>query len=242
MTAWWAGPLLAFDTETTGTNVETDRIVTAALAWITPGQGVVTRHHLIDPGVEIPEEAARVHGITTEYARAHGSKPAPALDEIARDLAGALRAGQPLVCMNAAFDLTLLDRELRRHSLATLEQRLGRPVAPVVDVLVLDRYIRPRARGRRTLAALCEAWGVRLDGTHDAAYDALAAARVAWRMGRTTPEIGRMPLEELHRLQVRERARQQAEMRKYFEWRGLPHDGCPPDWPLIPYTPTRSNT
>ena len=31
MTYWYEGPLAAFDTETTGVDVETDRIVSAAL-------------------------------------------------------------------------------------------------------------------------------------------------------------------------------------------------------------------
>lgn len=31
MTCWFEGPLAAFDTETTGVDVETDRIVSAAL-------------------------------------------------------------------------------------------------------------------------------------------------------------------------------------------------------------------
>ena len=55
--AWTQGPFLGFDTETTGVNTSTDRIVTAAL--ITREGGVTTeRTWLLNPGVEIPVEAA----------------------------------------------------------------------------------------------------------------------------------------------------------------------------------------
>jgi len=236
---WYRGPLLAFDTESTGPAPETDRIVTAALVWIDPGQPVTTKHHLINPGVPIPEEAAAIHGITTERVRVEGREPKPSLDEIAHDLVGALSEGRPIVGMNCVFDLTILDRELRRHELATLEDRLGRPIAPVIDALVLDRYVVPRRRGRgaRKLVALCEAWRVRMDGAHDACNDALAAARVVWQIARRVPEIGRMPLPQLHGLQARAHAEHCAELRAYFDRHGRAHDGVPGDWPLIPYRP-----
>ncbi|MBX6386661.1 MAG: 3'-5' exonuclease [Microbispora sp.] len=235
--AWYRQAMLAWDTESTGVDTETARIVTVALAWIRPGEPVTSKHHLINPGVEIPAAATAVHGITTEQARAEGRPPAEVLEEVAADLVDALRDGWPLVGMNVCYDFTLLDRELRRHGLPTLEERLGGPVAPCVDAYVLDRHVRPRVRGKRTLTALCEAWGVRIDGAHDANFDALAAARVAWMIAHRTPVIGSMGLAELHELQVRARAEQQAELRAYFDRVGKQHDGCPGDWPLIPFSP-----
>src|SRR5690606_18655636 len=113
-TAWTGGPLLGFDTETTGVDVHTDRIVTAAVVLRTATTTDV-RTWMIDPGVEIPAEAAAIHGVTTEHARAHGVPPRQALAEIAAVLAEHTRAGVPVVAYNAAFDLTLLDAELARH-------------------------------------------------------------------------------------------------------------------------------
>jgi DNA polymerase-3 subunit epsilon len=77
--------LAAFDTESTGVNTESDRIVTACIAHIDgTGSGApVVREWLVDPGIEIPEGAVKVHGITTERARAEGMSPAPAVAEIA---------------------------------------------------------------------------------------------------------------------------------------------------------------
>lgn len=72
--SWISGPLLAFDLETTGTDVETDRIVTAAVVRL-EADGSVSRERtwLLDPGVAIPEQASAIHGISTERARAHGA-------------------------------------------------------------------------------------------------------------------------------------------------------------------------
>ncbi|MER7131199.1 exonuclease domain-containing protein [Streptosporangium saharense] len=239
---WYRKPLLAWDTESTGVDVGSDRIVTAALVWIEPGKATVSKHHLIDPGVEIPEAATAIHGITSERARAEGRQPEPVLEEIAVDLVDAVQAGWPLVGMNTVFDHTLLDRELRRHGLRTLEDRLGEPIAPCVDALVLDRYVVPRRRGDRKLTTLCQAWGVRIDGAHDAQFDALAAARVAWKIAHHTPEIGSMSLPDLHALQIRERARQCDELRAYFDRTGKTHDGVPGEWPLLPYHPVASTS
>lgn len=241
-TPWFQQPMLAWDTESTGIDTETARIVTAALVWIEPGKPVVSKHHLIDPGVDIPARATEVHGITSERARAEGRQPEPVLEEVATDLADAVRLGWPLVGMNCVYDFTLLDRELRRHGLRTLHDRLGEPVHPVVDALVLDRYVRPGRFSGRKLTQLCEIWQVKIDGAHDANFDALAAARVAWKIARSRPDIGSMSLPELHALQVRERARQCDEMRAYFDRVGKQHDGVPGEWPMLPYRPTAALT
>ncbi|MGO1568436.1 MAG: exonuclease domain-containing protein, partial [Brachybacterium sp.] len=111
---WTDAPLLGFDTETTGTNVATDRIVTVALVHsVGPGRANETvATWLIDPEVEIPEPAQRVHGISTEHARAHGMNAAEALDEVATLIAEALAKDVPLVAFNISFDLAILENEL----------------------------------------------------------------------------------------------------------------------------------
>jgi DNA polymerase III subunit epsilon len=147
--SWTTGPLLGFDTETTGVDVTHDRIVTAALVRRVPGESTEVRTWLIDPGVPIPAEAAAIHGITTEHAVAHGEAPGPALDEIAALIAADLAIGVPVVAFNAAFDLSLLDAELARHALPTLGERLGRAVTPVIDPLVLDRSLDRFRKGKR---------------------------------------------------------------------------------------------
>ncbi len=55
---WLDGRMLAFDTETSGVDTSTDRIVTACLAYVGGGQPTEVHEWLIDPGIEIPEGAA----------------------------------------------------------------------------------------------------------------------------------------------------------------------------------------
>jgi DNA polymerase III subunit epsilon len=178
--------VVPFDTESTGTDVDNDRIVSATVAHVQPGAEPIVTSHMIAVDVDIPAEATEVHGITTEQARATG-KPAPeVLEAVAADLAWHMAAGRPVVGMNLGFDFSLLDAELRRHNLPTLPDRLGRGVGPCIDIFVLDKAVDRYRPGKRKLVDLCGVYGVRHDGAHDATEDALAAARVAWRMAAMT--------------------------------------------------------
>src|SRR5919202_3194680 len=79
----WADALGVFDLETTGVDTSTARIVTAHVGLIDEvGRVVERKDWLLDPGVEIPEGAAAVHGITTVRARRFGRRPDQAVPEI----------------------------------------------------------------------------------------------------------------------------------------------------------------
>ena len=182
MTNW--GRLAVFDLETTGIDVETARIVSACVAVLEPDGSVVDRWDwLADPGIEIPDGAAAVHGITTERARTLGRPAADVVGEIAQSLRVLVGLGIPLVVYNAPYDLTLLDRECRRHGRAPL-------AAPtlVIDPLVLDKAVDRYRKGKRTLEVTAELYGVALDDAHDAGSDAIAAGRVAQSLARAYPE------------------------------------------------------
>src|SRR4051812_33918584 len=142
--SWHQGTLLAFDTETTGTDPETARIVTAAAVVIDPAEGSVKNEKwLADPGVEIPAEATAVHGITTEYAQKHGLHAVEVAYDLTRFLAEALEAGIPLIAYNGSYDFTVLDRECRRHDVQTLSERCTDDglTLTVIDPLVIDKHV-----------------------------------------------------------------------------------------------------
>lgn len=202
MITWADGPLLGFDTETTGVSPETDRIVTAALVRWDRG-GASTTRWLIDPGVDIPEGASAIHGITTAHARAHGQRPAQALREVARAVTDALRTGTPLVAFNASFDLTILESELARHGLPTVAARLGRLPGPILDPLVLDRSLARYRPGKRRLGDLCAVYGIEPSAQlHTAEVDVLATLGVLRAIATRHPEIAAMPAEQVHAWQV----------------------------------------
>lgn len=218
MSNWHLGPLLCFDTETSGVDVFNDRIVTACAALVDGSgqQPPQIQQWLINPGVEIPQAAIDVHGITNERAREDGADPKNTLAEIASVLADALEQGTPVVGFNVAFDLTLLEAECARHGVIGVAGSLGRPIAPVVDATVLDKRVDKYRKGSRKLIATCEVYEVRLDGAHDATADALASARIAWRICQRYPEIAGMSLEQLHAAQVGWAAEQAAGLQRYF--------------------------
>ena len=63
---WHEGPLAGFDLETTGVDVYGDRIVTAAVVHHTPGSRPRALQWVINPGTDVPAEAAEVHGWTNQ--------------------------------------------------------------------------------------------------------------------------------------------------------------------------------
>ncbi|HEX5567412.1 MAG TPA: exonuclease domain-containing protein [Streptomyces sp.] len=239
--SWHTSRLTGFDLESTGTNPEIDRIVTACVVDCDGGQPTTTGTWLSDvDGVEIPQEATRVHRVTTERAHANGQPAAKVIQEVVYALADAAEAGHPVVIMNAPYDLTMLDREARRHGITPLTDAVGGQLR-VIDPRVLDKRIDPFRAGRRTLTDLCAHYKVRLDGAHTADADAIAACRVAQRIGQQQPELAALSVDELHARQTTWAAEQARDLRAYFA--RTPNKqhraaGVREDWPLIPFKET----
>lgn len=231
---WHLGRLCAFDVESTGVDVETARIVTAALTTVGADRPTDSVTWLADPGVEIPAEASAVHGVSTEHAREFGRPAIEVVGEIVGLLAEQVRSGVPVVAMNARYDLTVLDREARRHGLLPLADLVGDAPLLVVDPYVIDKQVDRYRRGKRTLTALCEHYGVKLgDDAHDAAADALAAVQVAYRQAVLFPQL-QMPVVELTGLQVQWAAEQARSLQEYLRKSDASAvvEGA---WPMVPF-------
>ncbi|MEW2621926.1 3'-5' exonuclease [Streptomyces sp. NPDC048106] len=238
MTYWYEGPLAAFDTETTGVDVETDRIVSAAVV-VQDAPETLPRvsRWLVNPGVPVPAEATAVHGLTEEHLQRDGRWPAPVMLEIAEQLAEHAARGRPLVVMNAPFDLTLLDRELRRHRASSLERWFPSVPLRVLDPRVLDKHLDRYRKGRRTLTDLCAHYDVALEGAHDAAADALAALEVVRSLGRRfAARLERLSPADLHALQANWHAAQARGLQSWFARNGS-DETVNTEWPLRPEMP-----
>ncbi len=238
MTLWYDGPMAAFDTETTGVDVEEDRIVSAAIVVqdMAGGRARVTRW-LVNPGIPVPPAAIEVHGLTDDYVQRNGRWPAPVMEEIARTLAEQCAAARPLVVMNAPFDLTILDRELRRHRASSLCRYLENVPLCVLDPRVLDKHLDRYRKGRRTLGDLCAQYEVELEGAHDAAADARAALEVVRAVARRfAAQMDQLSPAELHTLQAVWHAAQARGLQAWFARNGAP-EMVDPAWPLRPELP-----
>lgn len=227
MADWHLAPLAAYDCETTSADPDEARIVTATLVKIWPGPSVDILNWLVNPGVPISAEATAIHGITNERAT-EGIDPATAASQILAELDECWTSNRPVVIYNASFDLTVLDRELRRHCGIALPTP-----GVVIDPYTIDKHLDKYRRGSRTLAATCAHYQVKLEDAHTAEGDALAAARLAWRLA----QVFRAELEELtvlNQLQARWREEWAVGFRQYLERQGKPEpvDG---HWPVRPF-------
>jgi DNA polymerase-3 subunit epsilon len=214
--SWLDAPMTAFDLETTGKEPDDARIVTGTLVHIAPGTDPVVKTWLADPGVEIPAEASAIHGITTAVAQEFGRPAREVVDEIRLSLADAWFTG-PVVIYNASYDLTVVTAECARHHRTPFEV-----AGPVIDPYIIDKYLDRYRKGSRTLATTCEHYGVKLNGAHDATEDALAAARLAWKLARKYPRVGNVSPAELHNRTAVWFAEQQASFAEYLRTKIAP--------------------
>lgn len=227
MSTWHTLPRAAFDLETTGRNSRAARIVTASVTLV-DGDGAVIKEHewLADPGVEIPTEASDIHGVTTERARSEG-RPAA---EVVRELAGVLQelfdAGVPVIAFNASYDFTVLAAESARYGVPQLHRY------PVLDPYIMNKQVDRYRKGKRTLTALCEEYGVNLDNAHTSAADALATLRVLDAMAGKFPKL-RMPAGNLHQLQIEWASAQATDFQSYLR-KTKPAAVIEGDWPVLP--------
>ncbi|WP_413808186.1 exonuclease domain-containing protein [Streptomyces sp. OE57] len=233
---WPYHRLSGFDLETTSTDPHEARIVTGSVVQYGGGRPTTGRTWLSDVGgAEIPTDATRIHGYTTEAARSAGRPASVVVEEITAELAAAVEEGRPLVVMNATYDLTVLDREARRYGVTPLFDRVS---PAVLDPYVMDRHVRQFRRGGRTLADLCRHYVVPLEGAHSSEADATAACALVRKIGLRYRSLGRLSVAQLHREQVGWAREQNESLRDYFA-RTPGKEAWARDvrleWPLLPF-------
>lgn len=196
----WASKLAVFDLETTGLDLRAARIVTAATAeldqhgTILPG----SKEWLINPGIPIPVEASNVHGVTTELAIENGQDPKSAIEEILESIRSYFDQGIPVVAYNAPYDFTILHFEALRHNLEPLQNP-----GPILDPLVIDKFVDQYRKGKRTLEVSCSTYGVELGVAHNASADAVAAGRLMQEIASRHFEKLPADLDALHNAQIK---------------------------------------
>lgn len=226
MDSWHHHPRAAFDLETTGRDPQQARIVTASILLV-DGDGALMEQHewLADPGVEIPAEAAAIHGVSTERARENGQPVQQVVGQIAAVLARLFAAGIPVLAFNARYDFTVLAREGERQGVEV-------PLSfPVLDPYIMDKQADRFRRGKRTLTAMCEHYGVPFENAHTSAADVQATLRVAAVLAARFPRL-QHPADALHASQVVWAARQAESFQEYLR-REDPSAVVEGRWPAI---------
>ena len=224
---WLDQPLLALDSETTGTRPDFDRILTLCIGRSSKLGTWVSRTWRINPGVPIPPESTAVHGIgdadVTGWAQ-----PFDALIEIGQWLDAAAANRRPLVLHHAPFDLSLIDAELRRHTGQGIPDGLI-----VLDTLCLFRRF-DWTTGGRSLGKLAARYGITFPA-HDAEADALASLKLLHILAVMNDLLPLITPATLHEAQQGWWAQQQdaAEARALGSGTAFERQDC---WPLIPFT------
>jgi DNA polymerase-3 subunit epsilon len=220
--AWVERPFLCLDFETTGTDPFLARPVSVAAVLLGPDGWTEGDTLIVDAGVDIPESAAAIHGITEECVAEEGV----AAIEVCRYLAARVQVAEqerrPVVMFNARFDWTLLKAEFSRYDTEL-------PDCRIIDPFVIDRHLDKYRRGKRTLISVADHYDVRLDDAHAALADALATGEIARVLART--RLSHLSLDEMHAQQAAWYESWRVGFNDYLRRKG-DMETVTPGWPL----------
>ncbi len=139
---------IIFDTETTGFDpLQGHRVVEIGCVELFNHLPTGKTYQVyLNPERDMPEEAARVHGLTDDFLK---DKPlfAEVVDQFLEFIGDA-----PLIAHNAGFDMNFINAELKRTGTKMI------PLERAIDTVVMARKMFPGAPA--SLDALCKRFGV----------------------------------------------------------------------------------
>jgi len=149
------------DIETTGLSFKDNHKI-VEIACIETNELIPTKrvfHKILNPERNVPEEAFKIHGFSTESL-----KNKPKFYEIAEELINFI-SGNDLIIHNASFDIPFINHELKLIKKEIINKN------KIVDTLELARSKYPGASN--SLDALCKRFGVDLSRRtkHNAVLD-----------------------------------------------------------------------
>ena len=183
--------ILLMDTETTGFNkpsLPLDHpyqpyiVQLAAQLCEDDGKPLAGFSLIIDNGVEIPEQAAAVHGITTEKAVQFGVSPTSALAHFDHFHQHA----DLIIAHNIKFDKAVMETAMTRQQ--GKEMRITKPcyctmevATPIINLPPTDRMLAAgfnKPKAPKLEECIEYFFGEKLEGAHDAMVDLTACLRV----------------------------------------------------------------
>ena len=157
-------PVVFFDLETTGTDINKDRIVEICYLKVWPNGNEDAHTMRINPGMHIPEESSKVHGIYDDDV-----KDCPTFKEVAKNIAKDFEGADIAGFNSNRFDVPLLAEEFLR---ADVDIDLARH--RFIDVQVIFHK-----KEQRTLSAAYKFYcGKNLEDAHTALADTRATYEV----------------------------------------------------------------
>lgn len=150
-------PICFFDLETTGLQITKDRIVQIAIVKWNPDGSEENRNFIVNPGIPIPEEITKIHGITNEMAKA-----APKLEDIAQDLIEFFGDSDLAGYNSNKFDIPFMVEEF---------YRIGKPIDMANRNFIDVQNIFHKMEQRTLIAAYQFYCGKTMENAHNALYD-----------------------------------------------------------------------
>ena len=157
-------PLIFFDLETTGTNINTDRIVEICYLKVYPNRNEEAKTMRINPEMHIPEASSAIHGIYDEDVA-----DCPTFKDVAKDIAKDIEGCDIAGFNSNRFDVPVLVEEFLRVGIdIDLTKR------KFIDVQVIYHKLE-----QRTLSAAYKFYcGKNLEDAHSAEADTRATYEV----------------------------------------------------------------
>ena len=168
-------PIVFFDLETTGTNINSDRIVEICYLKIYPNGNEESKTMRINPGMHIPESSTAIHGIHDEDVA-----NCPTFKNVAKDIAKDFEGADIAGFNSNRFDVPVLVEEFLRAGIdIDLTKR------KFIDVQVIYHKLE-----QRTLSAAYKFYcGKNLEDAHTAEADTRATYEVLKAQLDKYPEV-----------------------------------------------------
>jgi DNA polymerase III epsilon subunit-like protein len=171
---------LFFDTETTG--LENPKLV--QLAYILSdetGKIIEQNDFIVQPyGFQIPEDAVKFHGITTEMAFEKGVKFSEVLDNFKR----VVNKAENVIAHNVAFDVKVMNLafEKMEHEQMFVKKNLICTANHIKSTSLFSGFWN-KITNRQTLSSLYfNLFNEKLDNAHTATADTIALYKCFWKL------------------------------------------------------------
>ena len=155
---------IALDFETTGLQVDSDRIIEVAAILFEDGLPTKKYTTLVNPGIPIPGFIENITGITNSMV-----SDSPKEKDMVKDFFKFI-GSYPIVAHNTPFDLSFLKSMATRYSLELSDRKY-------FDTLTLSRaflYFQPA----HNLSAVSDYFGFSTEGAHRAEYDTINCGKI----------------------------------------------------------------
>ena len=155
-------PLVFFDLETTGTNINSDRIVEICYLKVYPNGNETSKAMRINPEMHIPEASTAIHGIHDEDVA-----DCPTFKQVAKEIANDIEGADIAGFNSNRFDVPVLVEEFLRAGIDLTKRKF-------IDVQVIYHKLE-----QRTLSAAYKFYcGKNLEDAHTAEADTRATYEV----------------------------------------------------------------